>query len=141
MANVQRGTIAVAWSLVTSASATSPETAIGTGTVQSVDFTEESDEKAIKGADGATVCLVFSDQRQTCTIEVIPSSITSKALAKAANVLPDVGDTITLTDADDAEVAGTTWIFLGGSKRKSVDDNAVITMNLRKYPSDLALVS
>ena len=136
MANVQRGTIAVAWSLVTTFSGTGT----GTGTVQSVDFTEESDEKAIKGADGATVCLVFSDQRQTCTIEIIPSSST-KALAKAANVLPDIGATITLTDTEDAEVAGTTWIFLGGSKRKSVDDNAVITMNLRKYPTDLALVS
>ena len=140
MANVQRGTIAVSWSLITSVSATSPDTGVGTGTVQSVDFTEESDEKAIKGADGATACLVFSDQRQTCTIEIIPSGAT-KALAKAANVLPNVGTTITLTDTEDAEVAATTWIFLGGSKRKSVDDNAVITMNLRKYPADLPIVS
>ena len=136
MANVQRGTIAVSWSLVTTVSGTGT----GTGTVQSVDFTEESDEKAIKGADGATACVVFSDQRQTCTVEIIPSG-TTKALAKAANVLPAVGATITLTDADDTEVAATTWIFLGGSKRKSVDDNAVITMNLRKYPTDLAIVS
>ena len=136
MANVQRGTIAVSWSLVTTVSGTG----VGTGTVQSVDFTEESDEKSIKGADGATACVVFSDQRQTCTVEIIPSG-TTKALAKAANVLPAVGATITLTDADDTEVAATTWIFLGGSKRKSVDDNAVITMNLRKYPTDLAIVS
>jgi hypothetical protein len=108
--------------------------------VQSVDFTEESDEKSIKGADGATACLVFSDQRQTCTIEIIPSGAT-KSAAKSANILPDVGATITLTDTEDSEVAASTWIFLGGSKRKSVDDNAVITMNLRKYPTDLAIVS
>jgi len=125
----------VFWSLSTTVSGTG----VGTGIVQSVDFGEESDEKAIKGADGATKALIFSDARQTLTVEIIPSGAT-EALARAASVLPAVGATVTVTDSQDSEIAATTWIFISGSKRRSVDSESVLTFNLRKYASDLAIV-
>ena len=135
---IQRGTLAVYWSLVTTASGTG----IGTGTVQSVDFAEESDEKEIKGSDGDVKALIFSNARETCTLEIIPSG-TTLALAKAANVVPAPGATITITDADDAEVASTTalWICTGSSKRKSIDSESVITVNCRRYAVNLPEIS
>jgi len=125
----------VFWSLSTTVSGTG----VGTGIVQSVDFGEESDEKAIKGADGATKALIFSDPRQTCTMEIIPSGAT-EALARTASVLPAVGASITVTDSQDSEIASTNWIFISGSKRRSVDSESVLTFNLRKYEAALNVV-
>jgi hypothetical protein len=123
---------AVYWSLWTTVSGTN----IGTGIVQSVDFGEEADEKVIKGADGATQAIIFSDPRQTMTIEIIPSGAT-ETLARAASVLPNVGGSVTVADAGDPEIASSNWIFISGSKRRSVDSESVLTFNLRKYETAL----
>jgi hypothetical protein len=123
----------VFWSLSTTVSGTG----VGTGIVQSVDFGEESDEKAIKGADGATKALIFSDPRQTLTVEIIPSGATATD-AKNASILPAVGAIVTVVDTDDTEIAGTTWLFISGSKRRSVDSESVVTFNLRKYEASLS---
>ena len=138
---IQRGTLAVAWSLATTA-ASAVAGQLGTGTVQSVDFAEEADEKEIKGADGDVKAVIFSNARETCTLEIIPSGATLAA-AKTANVIPAVGQTITITDADDAEVASTTalWICTGASKRKSIDGESVITVNCRRYAVNLPEIS
>ena len=125
----------VFWSL----NATVSGNGVGTGIVQSVDFGEESDEKAIKGADGATKALIFSDPRQTCTVEIIPSGLTISN-AKTQSILPQVGTSITIVDADDTEIASENWIFISGSKRRSVDSESVVTFNLRKYEAALDLI-
>ena len=125
----------VHWSL----NATVSGTGVGTGIVQSVDFGEESDEKIIKGSDGATRALIFSDQRQTCTVEIVPSGAT-QLLARAAAVLPNVGESVTITDTEDTEVASTTWIFISGTKRRSVDGECTISMSLRRYPTAMSYI-
>jgi len=125
----------VFWSLSTTVSGDG----VGTGIVQSIDFNEESDEKIIKGSDGATKSIIFSDQRQTCTVEIIPSGAT-ESLARAASVLPAVGASVTITDAQDSEIASSNWIFISGSKRRGVDTECTLTFNLRKYETALAVV-
>lgn len=132
---IQRGTKAVYWSAVTACS-----TGLASGMIQSVDFAEEADEKEIKDVGGDVKSIVFSNARQTCTLEIIPSG-TTLALAKAANVLPSIGDTIYVVDSDDAEVQSQTWICTGASKRKSVENESVLTVNLRKYAVDLPIIS
>lgn len=139
MASVQKGAsgFGVVWSLGTSVSGTG---VAATSSVQSVDFAEEADTKDIKGADGATKCKVFSDQRQTLTIEVVPTGATIAA-AKLCNIVPALGADITITDADDAEVAASTWICTGASKRKTIDGEVRITMNLVKHGDTLSTIA
>ena len=126
------GASLVHWSLQTTVAGTG----IGTGIVQSVDYSEESDEKVIKGSDGATKAIIFSDERQTCTIEIIPSGLTESA-ARSSSVLPSVGTLVTVTDSQDTELASSYWIFVSGSKRRSVDSECTLTFNLRKYAASL----
>lgn len=134
MASVQKG-VGVVWSLATGASATG----MGTFITQSVDFGISATETEIKGLDGATKSLILSDPREDVTIEVVPSS-TTLALAKAANILPDPGADVIVTDTDDAEIAGSgtgngtgTYIFLAGRKNKTTDGVTRLTFTLRRY--------
>lgn len=136
MAAIQKGTFGVVWSLGTTVSGTG----IGTNQIQSADLGDEAELKEIKtGADGETKCIIFSDNKQNVTIEVVPSGATIAA-AKTASIIPSPGADVTITDADDAEFAGT-WHCLSASKRKTVDGEVRITMSLRKYATALPLIA
>ena len=143
MASVQKGTFGVVWSLSTTVTATGLSTGLAADTkVQSIDFGVESKTKEIVGADGETQCVVFYDQSETMTIEVIPSvsSITS-AKVLATNLIPDIGTTVTIIDSDDSEIAASTWICMASSKRKSTEGEVRITMTLRKYTDSLPTIA
>lgn len=139
--STQKGTFGVVWALATGVSATG----LGTCQVQSADYGVESDLKEIKGIDGDTKCIVFSDPKETMSIEVVPSGATISA-AKSASILPAPGADVTITDTDDSEVAGSTgtsnrWHFISGTKRKTNDGEVRLTMTLRRYAADLVTIS
>lgn len=141
MASVQKGTVGVAWSLVTGATATG----MGTFTVQGADYSIESELKEIKGADGAVKTIIHSNARETLTLDVIPSGATI-ALAKAANVMPAIGADVAVTDADDTELVGAAgtsnrWHFVSGQKRKTIDGEVRLTFNLVRYETDLPTIA
>ena len=138
MASVQKGTFGVVWGLGTTVSASG----LGTCTVQSVDFGVETKKKEIVSSDGETRCVVYHDQQDAITIEVVPSGATIAAAKTAgASGLPAIGADVTITDSDDSEVAASTWVFEGGSKRKTVDGEVRVTMNLRKFGTTLPTIS
>lgn len=139
--STQKGTFGVVWALVTGVSATG----LGTCQVQSADFGVESDLKEIKGADGDTKCIIFSDSKESLTIEVVPSGATIAA-AKTASILPVPGADVAITDADDSEVVGSAgasnrWHFISGSKRKTIEGEVRLTMTLRRYATDLPTIA
>lgn len=144
MASVQKG-VGVVWSLVTGGTGAG----MGTFVNQSTDYDlSPGSEVEIKGLDGATKCLILADPKEALTLEVVPSGATLAA-AKAANILPALGADITITDADDTEIAGSgtgagtgTYIFMGGRKNKTTDGVSRLTFNLRRYSdTHLATVS
>lgn len=134
MAEIIRGTKAVRWGLSTSATATG----MGTFTAQSTEFQVDSEVAQLKDNRGATVAEIYYDPKHTLTMEVVPtdSTITN---AKAANILPDPGAIVTVTDADDTEIAGGSagnevkYIFVSGRKQSSNTDFVKLTFNLRRY--------
>jgi len=134
MAEAILGTKSVVWGLATVPSATGMGTAI---VVQSADFKVESESAEFKNAVGQTVAKIYYNQKETMTIEVVPSS-TSVAFAQAGSILPLPGTVVTVTDASDTEVAGSTgannaWIFVSGSKKKSNTGFNMLTFELERW--------
>ena len=131
MAEVIRGTKAVVWALSTSATATG----MGTFTTQSAGFNVDSDKTELRDNRGAVITEVYYNSKETLTMEVVPTG-TTIALAKAANVIPAPGAIVTVTDADDTEVAGGSgveYLFVSGSKAKSNTDMVKLTFNMVRY--------
>jgi hypothetical protein len=133
MSSVQKGVFGVKWAI----SAGVTGTGIGTVEPQSVEYSRKSDKKTVKGADGYTKCVIYSDQMEGMTLEVVPSGA-SQTLAKAANILPAIGADVTLTDVSDAQKptgpgGATLWTFEDGTKRETVDGEARLTFVLVRH--------
>ncbi len=139
MAEVQVGTLAVAWGLVTGATGSG----MGTFTPQSADFTVNSKSVETPNGVGQTINKTFYDFKQELSMEVIPTG-TTLALAKAANILPVPGSIITVTDAGDTELTATNsakYIFVEGSKKKSATGAVTLSFKLEQWvDADVAVV-
>ncbi len=140
MAEVQRGTKFVAWGIATGATGSG----IGTFSPQSGDF--KKDAKSVETPDGAgqSINITFYDKTQTFTLTVVPTA-TTITLAKAANILPDPGTIVTVTDADDPEVdtanAGK-YVCMASSKKKGNTSANELTFELKQWTdADLAVAS
>lgn len=136
MAVKQKG-IGVVWGVSSSAYSYT-----GSATVLTVKSTGQSYRKSAqkfecKDANGETNGLVFFDARQELTLRVYPSAATIAA-AKTANVLPAPGDKFTVTDSDDPDVAGTTYVVDECSKEKV--NNGITTFDVRmtEYVNDVS---
>jgi hypothetical protein len=132
MAETIRG-VGVVWGLGSDFSATG--TGVGTFLPQGADFEVEADEVEIPDYKGETIGEIFLNEKNTLKMEVIPKG-TTLALARAANVLPSPGAVITVVDTNDAEIAGATttaYLFIRGSKRKSVKDVVKLNFELKRY--------
>jgi hypothetical protein len=141
--SIQKGT-GIVWSLVTALSGT----VFASGIVESVEYElmPETDEKTY-GADGKIKNRTFSDVTERITVTVIPTGATIAA-AKSSNVLPAIGADITVTDADDTEIAGSgssdgtgTYIFVGGNKSKQIRGKGTLRMTLDRHETHLATVA
>jgi hypothetical protein len=140
MAETINGTLGVVWGIATGLSGTGVTTSFA---AQSLQFSAESDEAEIRNGKGQTVTDIFYNQRQTITIEVIPTG-TTIANARSANIIPPPGAVVTITDTEDAELAGTNvgkYICVRASKSKSNTGATSISMELKQYvENDVAVL-
>lgn len=143
MAETINGTKGVVWGIATGITGTGI-VASGTGLEpQSLQFSAEADNATIRNSRGDTITSVWYDQRQTLTIEVIPTG-TTIALARGANIIPKPGAIVTITDTEDTELAGThtgRYECVRASKSKSNTGATSISIELRQHvDNDLAAV-
>jgi hypothetical protein len=113
-------------------------TAFGAGAlIQSAHFGVEAESVEVKNAIGDCVAMSFFNQKQTLTVEVIPSGA-AISNANGTNLLPLPGTAVTILVADinDAEVYGTQggkFIFMSGTKNKSNVGVTTLTFNLTQF--------
>jgi hypothetical protein len=132
MAETINGTRGVVWGIATGLSGTGVTSSF---LPQSLQFGAEADEAEVRNGRGDVVTDIFYNQRQTITIEVIPSD-TTVALSRTANVIPKPGAIVTVTDTEDTELAGTNsgkYICVRASKSKSNTGPTAISMELKQY--------
>lgn len=137
MAEIQVGTLAVHWTFGAALSGTG----VGTNTPQNMDIKHESEKAQTKGSDGNTVNHIFYDRTRRISIDVIPTG-TTRALAKAADILPSIGSVVALVDSTDVDLTSTAnYIVMAASKKKSNTGAAMITLDLEKnLENDIAVV-
>lgn len=139
MAETVNGTVGVVWGLASGATGTG----MGTFEPQSGTFDAESDEVEIKSKKGSTLTDIYYNFRHRYRLEVIPTGATI-ALARAANILPQPGAIITVTDTEDTEVSGTNsgkYILERASKAKSNTDASKLTFELKQWTeNDVAVL-
>ena len=112
------------------------------GKVQSNTYTREADEQEIRDADGEVVNLTIYNKRSTLDIEVIPVGDTL-ATAKTANVSPDYGQLVTISDPNSAhtQIVGLhsgKYICVGSTQTSSNTGEVRISMSLRQYSTDIS---
>lgn len=129
MAEVIKG-LGVVWS--TDALAVSGTGVFATGKIQSIRYNFGGDVAEIKGDNGEVKAVVFSNDIENITIEVVPTG-SSVANANSSFVLPARGADVAITDSADGEINSTTFMFIDGDKNRTVDGAATLTMNLRRY--------
>ena len=139
--SVQKGD-AIVWSLVTAVSGTG----IGAGIVDSVEYdqTPVSDEMT-HGLDGKVKNRTFADTLERVTVNVIPSASTI-ASAKSNNIVPAIGADVTVTDADDAEIAGSaatsnSYHVVSARKSKTAKGKASVTITMERFETYLPTAS
>ena len=106
--------------------------AYATGKVQSVKYDHGADKVEVKGDDGDVKAVVFTNVVEKITVDVVPTG-SSVANAVSSNVLPAIGQDITIIDTGDSELNAAVYMYESGSKNRSVDGAATITMNLCRY--------
>jgi hypothetical protein len=98
---------------------------------------KEAETVIVKDKDGETKGMVIYDPRDVVGLTVYPHGA-SLADAKTANALPDIGDAAVLTDADDADLGGTTYVVTSSSKSKSNTDVTSFDVEVTKYSTDIS---
>jgi len=149
--SLQKGTKGVSWSFRTNVSWV-VGTVTCTGKVQSVEYELDGEVKRLFGDDGIIFNKTFHQDLEKCTVEVIPTGQT-KALGDTSNIVPSRGDDITVTDVSantvtDVDVAGagtvagtSLWCLVRAKKKKTVDAEARITMDLEREEVHLPTVA
>ena len=100
-------------------------------------ISKEAETVIVKDKDGETKGMVVYDPRDVVGLTVYPHG-TSLANAKSANALPDIGDACAITDSDDGDVAGTTYVVTSSGKSKSNTDVTSFDVEVTKYSTDIS---
>jgi hypothetical protein len=133
MAEIQRGS-AVVWGISTS-SAT--YTGVGTSRqhFQSQTFSYEADMEETRAGNGTTASVVHYNRSKNVTISVVPSA-TTLALAISANIVPEPGQDVTVTDTDTViGGGGIAYMCVSASMHKSNTGKTTIEMTLKRWDS------
>lgn len=119
MAEIQRGTLAVVWG---TGSVLGPITGSGSWTTQDTDYSNEAESVELKNPRGQSVTKIFFNKKNMMTLNVVVTGDTI-AHAKGSNIIPEVGDIMTVTDTDDTQVAGSsTTSYLCVSAKKTAEN-------------------
>lgn len=136
MAVVQKG-IAVAWGLTSSGYAYSASaTALNIKGIEQ-SLTKDAQLFESKDNNGETNGLVFFDPTKEIGLRCYPSNTTIATAKTAAAVLPAIGDKFTITDADDATIAGD-YVVMRVSKTKTVNGRCEFDIAIKQWATDLS---
>ena len=106
-------------------------------------FTKDGDEAELRNTEGEVVTWIGYNKFETLDIEVVPVG-TTLTLAGSANICPEKGEKVTITDltsatsAEHSELASTDWICMSASQSSSDTDMTKISMSLKKYTLSLS---
>lgn len=98
-------------------------------------YTEDAEMIEHRSTSGEVIGLSHFNQTKTVELDVYPASPISGTLANANSALvnmPAIGQTVTLTDATDTNVAGA-YTCMAASKTKSTTDKVSFRLTLKKY--------
>lgn len=108
-------------------------TGFGALVINSTDQSMEADTETAMDPYGYVVTDVTYNHRETATLETWLSGSSGGAVVVASSSYPQPGDTVTITDAVNTGLAGTTWIAGGATVRRSNTSMAKISVPLRRY--------
>lgn len=95
-------------------------------------YTEDAEMIEHRNTAGEVIGLTFFNQTQTVELDVYPASSTLANANSALVNMPSPGDTVTLTDATDTDVAGV-YTVMSASKNKSTSDKVSFRLTLKMY--------
>lgn len=120
--------IGVVWGIST----TNPSAGAGVLRQTSQTYTEDAEMIEHRDTSGEVVGLTHFNQTKTVELDVYPAAATL-ANANAALVnMPSPGDTVTLTDSTDTDVAGA-YTVMSAAKNKSTSDKVSFRLSLKRY--------
>ncbi len=120
--------IGVVWGIST----TNPSAGAGVLRQTSQTYTEDAEMIEHRDTSGEVVGVSHFNQTKTVELDVYPAAATL-ANANAALVnMPSPGDTVTLTDTTDTDVAGA-YTVMSAAKNKSTSDKVSFRLSLKKY--------
>jgi hypothetical protein len=120
--------IGVVWGIST----TNPSAGAGVLRQTSQTYTEDAEMIEHRDTAGEVIGLSHFNQTKTVELDVYPAGATL-ANANAALVnMPSPGDTVTLTDATDTDVAGA-YTVMSAAKNKSTSDKVSFRLSLKRY--------
>lgn len=120
--------IGVVWGIST----TNPSAGAGVLRQTSQTYTEDAEMIEHRDTAGEVVGLTHFNQTKTVELDVYPAAATL-ANANAALVnMPSPGDTVTLTDSTDTDVAGA-YTVVSAAKNKSTSDKVSFRLSLKRY--------
>ena len=120
--------IGVVWGIST----TNPSAGAGVLRQTSQTYTEDAEVIEHRDTTGEVVGLTHFNQTKTVELDVYPAAATL-ANANAALVnMPSPGDTVTLTDSTDTDVAGA-YTVMSAAKNKSTSDKVSFRLSLKRY--------
>lgn len=98
-------------------------------------YTEDAEVIEHRSTSGEVIGLTHFNQTKTVELDVYPASPDSGTLANANSALvnmPSPGDTVTLTDTTDTDVAGA-YTVMSAAKNKSTSDKVSFRLSLKRY--------
>lgn len=118
---------------------TSAITGVSTFVPDKVSMERDAEEKIGKNNLGNTNRVAYFDHKKMLSITFTPTGATKSAAKAVLASTPKPGTVVTITDADDSEVAGV-WILKKAKKNKSNSDEATMDLDLWQ-PEDSSVAS
>jgi len=89
-------------------------------------------------ATGDTTGAAIFDQNSEVSLKVFPSGPSVAAAKTAGGITPAIGDKFAVTDTEDTEMAGTTYIVMSVSKERKVGDRVEFDITIKKWANDIS---
>jgi hypothetical protein len=120
--------IGVVWGIST----TNPSAGAGVLRQTSQTYTEDAEVIEHRDTSGEVVGLTHFNQTKTVELDVYPAGASIADAVAALRTMPNVGETVTLTDTTDTDVAGA-YTVMSAAKNKSTSDKVSFRLSLKKY--------
>jgi hypothetical protein len=120
--------IGVVWGITT----TNPSAGAGVLRQTSQTYTEDAEVIEHRDTNGEVVGLTHFNQTKTVELDVYPAGASIADAVAALRTMPNVGETVTLTDTTDTDVAGA-YTVMSAAKNKSTSDKVSFRLSLKKY--------